>query len=262
MRISEGLYSLVARIRLPAVIAVVLLMGALFAWSALGVLNARNSLRGLQATVGVSSSDLNTVSRIDVVAAQLSEARETLTSLRWWTAPLRSTAVAWSWMPWWGGDIGELNPILDYAETVLETADAVVTAAYSASYLEPGWTVTNLRRTESALTWHEYSLSAAANTLRVAKGLRGQIDDERLSETMRQKLQVVDGLRGELGASIEVALAAPTILDSQLEQYSGQHHQHEYSPAPLPARHTLHSYLPNHAGDTPDSWSVLQASLD
>jgi hypothetical protein len=54
----------------------------------------------------------------------------------------------------------------------------------------------------------------AADTLRVAEDLRKDIEEERLSETMRERLQVVDGLRGELEAAIEVALAAPPLLDS------------------------------------------------
>ena len=206
---------MVVRLRSLAVILVALLAGASLLWSVLGVLNARDTLSGLQATGAESNSELDTGSRIDLVAVQLSEAKEALSSLRWWTAPLRATSALWSWLPWWGGDVGQMDALLDYAETVLRSADVVVTTAYSAAYLEPGWTVTNLRRTASALTWHEDALLSAADTLRVAEDLRRRgIEEERLSATMRERLRVVDGLRRELEAAIEVALAAPPLLDS------------------------------------------------
>ena len=159
---------------------------------------------------GAGAPGLNLGERLDRLAGGLQQARSSVDRVRRYTAPLRATGSAWSWLPAWGGDISQLNGLLEYAGGLLDGADALVASARrvtEASAVAPA--AAAFRAAAAALDEEGEALDEARDKLADAGRVHADIDRESLSSGTRSIVLQAEELRADalLGAETATLLA-------------------------------------------------------
>jgi len=164
---------------------------------------------------GAGAPGLTPAERLDRLDDGIQQARSAARGVRRYAAPLRATAGMWGWVPVWGGDVSQINGLLEYAEVLLDSGEALLASADAVVDATGGeLTVDRLGAIAAALEGERDTLDEAAALLADAGRVHSGIDEAALSSATRSLIQTAESLRRDALLAAEVAAVVPSLLDA------------------------------------------------
>ena len=180
------------------------------AWLIWGAILAQTSFKDLRVATFQDGLDLEGLGAASRASARVHRMQRALGYVRKWTAPVRTTAGLWSWVPRWGGDLRQADATLDYVDAMLEGADHLLK---STSALRGGASASTIARLLSGTQELELTkdeVRASLTALAKAERARGRLDAESLSSGVADRVRLLDEAR-------PVLLNAARLSDKLLE---------------------------------------------
>ena len=183
----------------------------MIAWTIAGGLRARSAANELitlsdEIFATDESEDIN--ARLARITDALEKAESDLSSLGVWILPYRVAAPVMRIVPSRGGDASEMADLVGYALDLVHAAEPISELAIDLTVDGLPSSLSDLDETLEILESSGTLIEAAVTAVEVAADQRAAIDDDRLSEGVRNRIETADRLFETLRAAVTLAQAA------------------------------------------------------
>ena len=191
--------------------AVLTFVALMIAWTIAGGLRARsaaNELITLSDEIFTTDEGGDIFARLERITDALEKAETDLSNLGVWILPYRAAGPVMRIIPGRGGDASEMVDLVDYALDLVHAAEPISKLAIDLTVDGLPASLADLDKTLEILESSDALIEAAAIAVTAAENQRAAIDDDRLSDGVRIRIETADRLLDTLQAAVTLAQTA------------------------------------------------------